>query len=90
MGQPSQWDGNNIPTVYTQDNMTGNMFRHVFSAANTSEIIEHDLGRVPVGYIVTRKSVAVDIYDGTLTDWTISDISLKATVSGADVTIYIF
>lgn len=88
-GNPTSFDSSGVPTAYEQDNMTGNLFRHTFTTTNADEVITHNLGRVPVGYYLTRKGAAVDVYDGTLSGWTESEITLRATVA-ADTTIYIF
>jgi hypothetical protein len=35
-----------------------------FTAANTQIAITHTLGRIPLGYILTKTNVATSIYDG--------------------------
>jgi hypothetical protein len=89
-GSPTAWDAGGIPTVFNQDTMDGRLFRVTFVAANTDQIIEHDLNRVPVGYLVVRKDQTCDVYDGSIGGWTTTDIVLKCTVAGADTTLYIF
>lgn len=86
-----------IATSFTQDNGDGMMVRvgpglpNVWGAANTATTIQHNLGRIPTGYYVTRKYQTCDVYDdGTNTGWTETEIVLKNTVANADTVVYIF
>lgn len=99
MGNATEWDSTGQPSAYQQDNTDGTMIR-VGSNANPNglpnswgagpTIITHNLGRVPIGYYVTRKSIACDVFDGTVASWTETVISLEITTDTADTTIYIF
>lgn len=55
---------------------------------DTDFTVIHGLNRLPVGVIVMRKAAAVDIYDGSIADTTAS-ITLKATVGGIAVVLFI-
>lgn len=70
------------------DNMDGNSISVVFPSANSQVAIEHRLGRVPDGYVVTKKSAGVSVYDGSSNN-TSSTIFLKST-GAATVTLFIF
>ena len=56
--------------------------------ANTDFTVTHNLGRVPVGYIVMRKSAAVDVYTGSVAATT-TQLTLRATVISVDVVIFV-
>ncbi len=60
-----------------------------FTAANTDKAVSHNLGRVINKYIIVKKDVSCDIYDGNQ-DSTKSTIFLKSTVAPASVTIVLF
>lgn len=55
---------------------------------NTEFAVTHNLGHVPTGFDVKRKSASCDIYDGT-TAWTDTQIFLKATVASVSLTLFI-
>jgi hypothetical protein len=57
-------------------------------AANTNFTVTHNLGRVPVGYLVMTKDRAVDVYTGTIAA-TNTQLTLKASVANAVVTLFI-
>ena len=57
-------------------------------SANTEFTVAHDLGAVPVGYLVTKISNAGVIYLGT-TSWDASNIYLKSSAANSAVTIFI-
>lgn len=52
--------------------------------------VAHGLGRRAVGYLVVKKSAAVDIYDGALHGDTDDVIWLRATLDGVLVTLLVF
>lgn len=99
MGNATGFDSTGQPTAYQQDNTDGTMVR-VGSNANPNAlpnfwtsgptIITHNLGRVPIGYYITRKSKTCDVFDGTVASWTETVISLQITDDTADTTVYIF
>ena len=101
MGKRQTFDASGQAATFTQDNGNGVMIRvgavgnphglaQFWTANNTPTIIVHNLGRVPLGYYVVRKSAACDIFDGTVAAWTTANISLETTNDAADTTIYIF
>lgn len=53
----------------------------------TDFTVAHNLGRVPIGYLVVKKSTACDVFEGTLAA-TKTAYTLKA--SGVSVTLSIF
>lgn len=48
-----------------QDNFNARILTVSFPAATTNQPLAHGLGRVPLGYIVLRRSSNIQIYDGT-------------------------
>lgn len=58
---------------------------------NTEDIIPHQLGSVPIGYIVVSKDKAGDVYQkaNTGTVWTASSIYLKCSVASVSVTLFL-
>ena len=54
------------------------------ASANTEQRISHKMNRIISDYIVCKKSVACDVYDGT-TDADKNSIYLKCTVASATV-----
>lgn len=57
--------------------------------ANTDFTVSHVLNRIPVGYLVVSKSAAVDIYTGSVAA-TATQITLRATVTGVNIVLFIF
>lgn len=57
------------------------------SVANTEFLVDHGLGRVPVGYIVVDRDAAAHVYSSLRTTWTSTVLKLKC--SGTSVTIRI-
>lgn len=55
---------------------------------NTDFTVTHNLGRIPVGYLVVKKAAACDIYDGTIAATT-TQITLKGTVSAVAIKLFI-
>ncbi len=69
-------------------NFNAKLVAHDFATMNDSTAIPHGLGRVPIGYILTRASVALTLYDGTFTN-TADTIYLKSTAIGhAEFLVY--
>lgn len=56
--------------------------------ANTEMIANHDLGTIPVGYIVVRRDKAGVVYDG-VTPWTTTQISLKSNQASLVALIFV-
>jgi hypothetical protein len=57
--------------------------------ANTEFPVSHGLNRIPVGFHVMTKNGATDVYQG-VTAWTKTQIFLKATGIGINVTLFVF
>lgn len=72
----------------TDRNIDGAMIVHTFVAANTEELIVHNLGTVPIGYLTIRSSNGGVIYDGT-TRTSKTDIYLQSTTANNTVTLFI-
>jgi hypothetical protein len=73
----------------TRDNIDGNWINVTTPAvANTDFTVDHNLFRLPVGYILMRTDRAVDIYDGSLAD-TNMQITLKANAASAVIRLFI-
>jgi hypothetical protein len=61
----------------------------IVAAINTEFAVSHGLNRVPVGFHVVTKSGAGDVYQST-TAWTSTQIFLKCTTTGINVSLFIF
>lgn len=98
MGSAATYDSTGRPLTYNQGNGSGLLVRvdaqgvgpaaQHWNAINTDTVIQHTLNRIPIGYIVTYKAAAMDVYNGSLA-WTESTITLDTTVNASCV-IYIF
>lgn len=85
------------PLTFKQDNGEGILVRvgpsgpTNWAGANTITVIPHNLGHIPIGYIIARMSQFGQIADlGTYPSWTTSIIALACSQILADVTLYIF
>jgi hypothetical protein len=73
-----------------RDNIDGNWANLTTPVApNTDFVVNHNLGRLPVGYLVTYKDRAVDVYTGSVPATT-TQITLRATVASAVIRLFIF
>jgi hypothetical protein len=82
-GNVSFGDGTNA------DNINGAWANVVTPLApNTDFTINHNLNRIPAGYLVMKKDRAVDVYDGSIAATT-TQITLKATVASAAIRLFI-
>lgn len=72
-----------------EDNIDIAEFEFTTAAVGQENTIAHGLGRVPRGYIVTKRDQVVNVYDGT-TAWDTSYIYIKSDVEGATVSVLIF
>jgi hypothetical protein len=100
IGQADTFDSAGNPATFTQDNGDGIMIRvgsnanpfglsNSWAGTNVNTTIVHNLGRVPIGYFITKKTGACDVYDGSIVA-TKSNITLKTTDGTQDTVIYIF
>lgn len=78
----------NFGNGLTRDNIDGEWVSFVTpGAVNTNFTVTHNLGRIPVGYIIMTKNAACDIYTGTVAG-TATQFTLKATVAGVTVNVF--
>jgi hypothetical protein len=70
------------------DNISGVWKSVTITLADTDITVTHNLGRIPVGYLVMSKTQACDIYDGSVAPTT-TQITLKGSVAGAIVKLFI-
>lgn len=69
-------------------NFNGVQLSVAFSAANTNVQISHGLNRAPIGYIVTKLSASMIVYDGTSAN-TGTTLNLRSSAAGtAGVFVY--
>lgn len=74
----------------TNDNMMGVWANYTTNAvANTEDAITHNLGGVPIGYVVFSQDKAASLYKGA-TAWSSTQIFLKCSVATVAVRIFIF
>lgn len=69
-------------------NVNGVWVNFVVAAANVDQLLTHNLGRIPAGYLVMSKSVACDVYTGSV-GATTTKITLRGTTTGANVELFI-
>ena len=71
-----------------QDNISGNFVTFTFTGASQTVGQQHNLGRVPTGYIVSQRSTGVEVFDGT-TGNTSDTLYLQSTGAGS-ITVFVF
>lgn len=100
MGSTATIDSSGFPLTFNQGNGSGIMIRVDHTGATsgaqtwnspngTNTTITHNLNRIPIGYIITRKTSFLDVYTGSIA-WTTKTITLKTTDSTNDCVLYIF
>jgi len=101
IGSTASYDSAGNPATFSQDNGDGIMIRvgsqgnplglpQAWTGNNVNTTITHNLGRVPIGYYVTKKTGSCDVFDGTVAA-TDSTITLQCSAgSTIDTIIYIF
>ena len=62
------------------------------TTANTDQTIAHNLGRIPVGYMLIRTAQGSTLYDGSNagSDWTPVNIVLRDNVKGDVIWAWIY
>jgi hypothetical protein len=71
-------------------NFDGQWIEFTSSATPDAEnTVEHDLDRIPTGYIVGQRNKAGVLYNGTTT-WTSSNIYLKCNVASTAFRIFVW
>lgn len=71
------------------DNFKAQIISVTFNAANTDMQINQNLNSVPSGYLVLRKSMSLDVYDGSQNVFTKSYVTLRSTAPGT-VSLMVF
>lgn len=101
IGQIATDASDGTPATFSQDNGDGILIRvastanplgltQFWTGDNSDTTIIHDLGRVPIGYYVTKKSATCDVFDG-IAPADSSTITLQNTNgSTVDTVLYIF
>lgn len=100
MGSAATYASDGSIATYSQDNLDGILVRvaptvnplglpNSWNGSNVDTLIEHNLARVPIGYIVVKKNKTCDVYDGSVASTT-QAITLKNTDGTADTVVYIF
>ena len=73
----------------SRDNIDGNWITVTTPGTpNTDFIVNHNLNRIPVGYIVMSKNAACDIYTGSVAA-TATQLTLRATVGAVLLKLFI-
>lgn len=84
--------GANNNVINKGENVLGQFVTYTSNATpNTEDTVPHNLGSVPVGYIVISKDKSGDIYQKatTGTAWSKTNLYLKCTVASVNVTIFL-
>lgn len=81
--------GPNNTTVNKGENILGQFVTYTTnSSSNTEDTVSHNLGSVPVGYIVVRQNKAGSVYDSGTT-WTSGNLYLKCSATSMVVTLFL-
>jgi len=72
-----------------QDNISCFITAVSFPTADVTVGIAHNLGRIPIGYVLIRSPAATILYDGSEA-FTRNTLSLRSTVALNNVTVLIF
>lgn len=72
-----------------KDNFQSQSISVAFTAADTDLQIAHQLNIVPTGYLVTNKSVSLDVYNGSSNIFNKTFITLRSSAIGT-ATIMVF
>lgn len=81
--------GPNNSTINKGENILGQFVTYTSnSSANTEDGVPHNLGSVPVGYIVVRINKGGVVYDSGTT-WTSSKIFLKCSTTSTLATLFL-
>ena len=60
-----------------------------FKTAGANQLVTHNLGRIPVGYIVAMRDAPVNIFTG-IGAWTVSIMYLQSDMGGSQVSLFVF
>lgn len=100
-GTPTKFDGAGNGTEFNVDNMAGQLVRigsnvnpdtlpNFWAGTNAATTVTHNLNRLPIGWIVMRKSGACDIYQPLTAPNTTKTIILYTTDDTQDVLVFVF
>jgi hypothetical protein len=78
-----------VPSPVPSININAMRCVYVTGTPGSNDVVTHNLGRVPEGYIVIGLSAAVTVYSSP-TAWTETQIFLRSTVGGVTVAILVF
>lgn len=78
-------DGN----ITFNDNMAGIFVTFTTTTANASNTVNHTLGSIPIGFIVTNINVGGVVYTSTFTSWTSKTVTLFCSAANATVTVWL-
>lgn len=59
-------------------------------SANTEDTVTHNLGRIPIGYIVIDRDKAGMVYSSSKASWTTTTMRLKCDVGATATTLLVF
>lgn len=71
-----------------QDNVRGALLEVSFTAANSNTTIRHGLSYVPSNYILVGSSVAMSLYDGTISPNNVNIVLKSSAIGTARVFIF--
>jgi len=74
----TQFNGN---VQFNQNIKSSSLLTANFTAINTDLVITHNLGQLPVGYLIVGLSAAMIVYTGSVA-WTSNTICLRSSVLG--------
>ena len=80
--------GNNTEAKDPSQNIDGVWLNFVTPTPDTDFTVDHNLGRLPVGYIVMTKTAPVDIYTGSMLA-TATQLTLRATNNAVAVALFV-
>lgn len=84
--------GSNSTATNKGENIQGQFITYTTNGTpDTEDIIPHNLGSIPIGYLIVSKNKAGDIYQqaSTGTTWNSSTISLKCSVASVTATLFL-
>ena len=78
-------DGN----ITFNDNMAGIFVTFTTTTANASNTVNHKLGSIPIGFIVTNINVGGVIYTSTFSSWTSTTVTFYCSAANATATVWL-
>lgn len=81
--------GPNNTTINKGENILGQFVTYTTNgSANTEDTVPHNLGSVPVGYIVVKQNKSGSVFDSGST-WTVNNLYLKCSGTSVLVTLFL-